>query len=155
VFDNPDLLVACIVGDGEAETGPTATAWHGTKFLDPVESGAVLPILHVNGYKISNPTIFGSCPPLAEYAVELRENKRGEPEKGPVEILAKYLAKVIIQNPSNFRIFSPDELMSNKLGGIFEAPTQRNYQWPIESGDRAEHIGSRGGRVLEILSEHT
>jgi xylulose-5-phosphate/fructose-6-phosphate phosphoketolase len=60
VFDNPDLLVACIVGDGEAETGPTATAWHGTKFLDPMESGAVLPILHVNGYKISNPTIFGS-----------------------------------------------------------------------------------------------
>src|ERR1700759_3632963 len=60
VFDNPDLLVACIVGDGEAETGPPATAWHGTKFLDPAESGAVLPILHVNGYKISNPTIFGS-----------------------------------------------------------------------------------------------
>ena len=59
-FDNPDLLVACIVGDGEAETGPTAAAWHGTKFLDPMESGAVLPILHVNGYKISNPTISGS-----------------------------------------------------------------------------------------------
>ena len=59
-FDNPNLLVACIIGDGEAETGPTATAWHGTKFLDPAESGAVLPILHVNGYKISNPTIFGS-----------------------------------------------------------------------------------------------
>jgi xylulose-5-phosphate/fructose-6-phosphate phosphoketolase len=59
-FDNPDLLVTCIVGDGEAETGPTAAAWHGTKFLDPAESGAVLPILHVNGYKISNPTISGS-----------------------------------------------------------------------------------------------
>ncbi|MBV9643576.1 MAG: hypothetical protein JO334_08385 [Verrucomicrobia bacterium] len=59
-FDNPDLLVACIVGDGEAETGPTAAAWHGTKFLDSAESGAVLPILHVNGYKISNPTISGS-----------------------------------------------------------------------------------------------
>lgn len=60
VFDNPDLIVACIVGDGEAETGPTATAWHCTKFLDPKESGAVLPILHLNGYKISNPTIFGT-----------------------------------------------------------------------------------------------
>ena len=59
-FDNPELLVACIVGDGEAETGPTATAWHCPKFLDPADSGAVLPILHVNGYKISNPTIFGS-----------------------------------------------------------------------------------------------
>jgi xylulose-5-phosphate/fructose-6-phosphate phosphoketolase len=59
-FDNPDLLVACIVGDGEAETGPTATAWHSTKFLDPEGSGAVLPILHLNGYKISNPTVFGT-----------------------------------------------------------------------------------------------
>lgn len=60
VMDNPDLIVACIVGDGESETGPTATAWHSTKYLDPAESGAVLPILHLNGYKISSPTIFGS-----------------------------------------------------------------------------------------------
>jgi xylulose-5-phosphate/fructose-6-phosphate phosphoketolase len=59
-FDNPDLLVACIVGDGEAETGPTAGAWHSNKFLDPAGSGAVLPILHVNGYKIANPTIYGT-----------------------------------------------------------------------------------------------
>ncbi|MBS2966404.1 phosphoketolase family protein [Actinocrinis puniceicyclus] len=56
-FDNPELIVACVVGDGEAETGPLATAWHSTKFLDPVGDGAVLPILHLNGYKISNPTI--------------------------------------------------------------------------------------------------
>jgi xylulose-5-phosphate/fructose-6-phosphate phosphoketolase len=59
-LDNPDLLVACIVGDGEAETGPTAGAWHSNKFLDPVGCGAVLPILHVNGYKIANPTIYGT-----------------------------------------------------------------------------------------------
>lgn len=59
-MDNPDLIVACIVGDGEAETGPTAASWHSYKFLDPAESGAVLPILHLNGYKISNPTIYGS-----------------------------------------------------------------------------------------------
>src|SRR5207253_3870162 len=59
-LDNPDLIVACIVGDGEAETGPTATAWHGTKFLDPARDGAVLPILHLNGYKISSATIFGA-----------------------------------------------------------------------------------------------
>jgi xylulose-5-phosphate/fructose-6-phosphate phosphoketolase len=57
VFDNPDLMVACIIGDGEAETGPLATAWHGNKFLNPVTDGTVLPILHLNGYKISNPTI--------------------------------------------------------------------------------------------------
>ena len=56
-FDNPDLLVCCVVGDGEAETGPLATSWHSNKFLDPVTDGAVLPILHLNGYKIANPTV--------------------------------------------------------------------------------------------------
>ena len=56
-FDNPDLLVACVVGDGEAETGPLATSWHSNKFLNPVHDGAVLPILHLNGYKIANPTV--------------------------------------------------------------------------------------------------
>jgi xylulose-5-phosphate/fructose-6-phosphate phosphoketolase len=56
-FDNPDLIVACVVGDGEAETGPLATAWQSNKFLDPITDGAVLPILHLNGYKISNPTL--------------------------------------------------------------------------------------------------
>ncbi|KAF5521402.1 putative phosphoketolase [Colletotrichum aenigma] len=59
VFDNPDLIVTCIVGDGEAESGPTATAWHAIKYLDPKESGAVIPILHINGFKISERTIFG------------------------------------------------------------------------------------------------
>jgi xylulose-5-phosphate/fructose-6-phosphate phosphoketolase len=57
VFDNPGLIVAAVVGDGEAETGPLATSWHGDKFLDPVHDGAVLPILHLNGYKIANPTV--------------------------------------------------------------------------------------------------
>lgn len=56
-FDNPDLIVACVVGDGEAETGPLATAWHSNKFLNPIRDGAVLPILNLNGYKIANPTI--------------------------------------------------------------------------------------------------
>jgi xylulose-5-phosphate/fructose-6-phosphate phosphoketolase len=62
VFDNPDLIVACVVGDGEAETGPLATAWHGNKFLNTVRDGAVLPILHLNGYKIANPTILARIP---------------------------------------------------------------------------------------------
>jgi xylulose-5-phosphate/fructose-6-phosphate phosphoketolase len=57
VFDNPDLVAACVVGDGEAETGPLATSWHSNKFLNPVGDGAVLPILHLNGYKIANPTV--------------------------------------------------------------------------------------------------
>jgi len=61
-FDNPDLIVACIVGDGEAETGPQATSWHSNKFLNPVTDGAVLPILHLNGYKIANPTVLARIP---------------------------------------------------------------------------------------------
>jgi len=62
VFDNPALIVACVVGDGEAETGPLATAWHSNKFLNPASDGAVLPILHLNGYKISNPTLLARIP---------------------------------------------------------------------------------------------
>jgi len=61
-FDNPDLLVACVVGDGEAETGPLATSWHSNKFLNPATDGAVLPILHLNGYKIANPTVLARIP---------------------------------------------------------------------------------------------
>src|SRR5213079_2224316 len=58
-FDNPDLLALCVVGDGEAETGPLAASWHSNKFVDPARDGAVLPVLHLNGYKIANPTILG------------------------------------------------------------------------------------------------
>ena len=61
-FDNPDLLVACVIGDGEAETGPLATSWHSNKFVNPVQDGAVLPILHLNGYKIANPTVLARIP---------------------------------------------------------------------------------------------
>ena len=71
-FDNPDLMVACVVGDGEAETGPLAASWHSNKFLDPVRDGAVLPILHLNGYKIANPTVLARIP-----RQELRELLRG------------------------------------------------------------------------------
>ncbi len=62
VFDNPDLVAVCVVGDGEAETGPLATSWHSNKFLNPVTDGAVLPILHLNGYKIANPTVLARIP---------------------------------------------------------------------------------------------
>ncbi len=61
-FDNPDLLVACVIGDGEAETGPLATSWHSNKFLNPIHDGAVLPILHLNGYKIAGPTVLARIP---------------------------------------------------------------------------------------------
>ncbi len=62
VFDNPDLIAACVVGDGEAETGPLATSWQSNKFINPVQDGAVLPILHLNGYKIANPTVLARTP---------------------------------------------------------------------------------------------
>nr|WSZ99221.1 phosphoketolase family protein [Streptomyces sp. NBC_00857] len=71
-FDNPDLLVACVIGDGEAETGPLAASWHSNKFLDPQRDGAVLPILHLNGYKIANPTVLARIP-----ETELDELLRG------------------------------------------------------------------------------
>ncbi|MBS0629928.1 MAG: phosphoketolase family protein [Verrucomicrobia bacterium] len=67
VFDNPDLIVACVVGDGEAETGPLAAAWHSNKFLNPARDGAVLPILHLNGYKIANPTVLAR---ISEHELE-------------------------------------------------------------------------------------
>ncbi|PBL03652.1 phosphoketolase [Armillaria gallica] len=295
VMDKPDLVVACVVGDGEAETGPTATAWHGFKYIDPAESGAVLPIVHVNGFKISERTIYGTMddkemtalftgygyqvrivsdidnidndlaasmewalaeikniqtaartgnpivkprwpviilrtpkglagpksfhgeliegsfhshqvplPNAKTSAEELAELQRwlksyrpeelftaeGSPvdeilsvipeesekklgqkkesykayipldlpewsdlavEKGSQEscmkAIGRFLKEVVNQNPSTFRIFSPDELVSNKLDAVLEN-SGRNFQWDIAS--RAS-----GGRVVEILSEHT
>ncbi len=309
-FDNPDLLAACIVGDGEAETGPTAAAWHGTKFLNPASDGAVLPILHLNRYKISSVTIFGgmSDDELKDlfrgygYAVEIVEAhgdrldqraaahewmaaamdrayaaarmiqqaaRRGDPiarpawpmlvlrspkgwtcpreidgkplagsfrshqvpiedpqkvserlallehwlrSYGPDELfdgegrpsprlletcpsgnarigmnphayggdlrrelslpdfrlfavevkerggkrerdtarLAQYLREVVRLNPTDFRIFCPDEMDSNRLGAVFET-TDRQFLWPVDPQDDGI---ARAGRVLEILSEH-
>lgn len=309
VMDNPNLIVTCIVGDGEAETGPLSTSWHSHKFIDPKESGAVIPILHLNGFKISSSTLFGcmSDDDLtalfsgygyqvrivedlkdldADMATSLewalseikgiqtaaRQNRplfkprwpmlimktpkgmngakldadgaqiegtwrsHGIPLKDPktnpanfrileewlssykfsefvdendtvdpkfleavlppvrrrlgfnvhtrpkyrpldlpsiydfsaktcsaedlvkkdivsfptnsiTEIGGHYLSEVIKRNPSRFRIFSPDELESNKLDGVFRV-THRNNQWQKETANN-------GGRVIEILSEHT
>ncbi|KAF8135032.1 XFP N-terminal domain-containing protein [Boletus edulis] len=302
VMDNPHLVAVCVVGDGEAETGPTATAWHGYKYIDPAESGAVLPILHLNGFKISERTIFGcmddkelialfsgygyqvcivddlpnidrvlagamewalgeisriqhaarskkpivkprwpmlilrtpkgwSCPKMLRgefiegsfrsHQVPLPEAKtspeelqmlqdwlasyrpkelftvnsaqdeaEGAPMNDVTEIIPLvkekrlgfrkeayaafqpldvpewmsfgvkngsetscmktvgiFLREVIKKNPTTFRIFSPDELVSNKLDAVFDV-TERNFQWDIASR-------AHGGRVVEILSEHT
>ncbi len=316
VFDSPDLVSVVVIGDGESETGPTAAAWHSHKWLDPKESGAVLPILHVNGFKISERTIPGTMDatelallysgygysvrivdyesdgpetvhmgggdaadrrfavkmaaymddayaeiraiqkdaregkprekprfpllivrtpkgwtgPIADHgsqllnsfrshqvplpkansdpeALEHLENwlKSYEPEqffdleskgsclkpevvaclpkqedrklgfaqdaynvhhelklsdwkqfgyekdKGDVscmQAIGKYLADAVEQNPTTLRIFSPDELASNKLDGVFDAPTHRNFQPDPETAHD-------GGRVTEMLSEHT
>ncbi|KIL67461.1 hypothetical protein M378DRAFT_122372 [Amanita muscaria Koide BX008] len=295
VMDNPDLIVPCIVGDGEAETGPTATAWHSYKYIDPAESGAVLPILHLNGFKISERTIFGTMddkelvalftgygyqvrivsdlpnidndlavslewayseikkiqsaarhgqpivkpfwpliilrtpkgwtgpkachgqiiegsfhshqvplprakvcqeeldllshwlksygphelftddgdpiPELLKIVPEKDEKKLGQrresykayvplqiPDWRPLavargaqescmKIVGQLLQEVIVRNRMTFRIFSPDELVSNKLDAVLQV-TGRDFQW-----DQASR--GNGGRVIEILSEHT
>ncbi|KAI9886487.1 MAG: hypothetical protein M1823_001737 [Watsoniomyces obsoletus] len=295
VMDNPDLIVTCVIGDGEAETGPTATAWHGYKYIDPAESGAVIPILHVNGFKISEPTIFGCMddkelvalftgygyqPRLVEdlddidgdmsasldWAVdEIHKIQKAARDGNPIvkprwpmlimrtpkgwtgpkkvhdlqmegsfrshqvplpaaktdaqelkilqewlesyrpkelftaegmptesilsiipkdddkklgqrketydvykplkitdwqrfsvkkggqestmKVLGNLVDQVLLDNPKTMRIFSPDELVSNKLDVVFKH-TQRNFQW-------FEETRAKGGRVIEMLSEHT
>ena len=295
VMDKPDLLVACVVGDGESESGPTATAWHAAKYIDPRESGAVLPIVHVNGFKISERTIYGCmddkemvalftgygyqcrfvedledidadmCRSMEWALDEIHKIQKaarsgkpimkprwpvlimrtpkgwGAPKKvhgqfiegsfrahqvplmsaksdkselkqlqdwlksykpdelftkdggvskaildiipadeskrlgqqiatyGSHEVLSipdwrKYgvkkgsqascmqiigdlLDQILVDNPKSMRIFSPDELVSNKLDAVLNH-TGRNFQWD-------EFSNARGGRVIEILSEHT
>jgi len=304
VMDNPDLIVTCVVGDGEAESGPTATAWHGYKYIDPAESGAVLPIVHVNGFKISERTIYGTMDDkeiialftgygyqvrivedlehidldlagsmewaLAEikkiqtaartgkpivkprwpvlimrtpkgwggpktfhgefiegsfhsHQVPLPNAKTDDEElqaledwlssyklnelfhvtSGPndsdelgrpvdevlsiipnesvkkigqrkeayaayealevpewidrgvkkgsqescMKLVGSFLKEIVKENPKSFRIFSPDELVSNKLDAVLD-DSGRNFQWDVASR-------AKGGRVIEILSEHT
>ncbi|KAF6225192.1 hypothetical protein HO133_010389 [Letharia lupina] len=295
VMDKPDLIVACVVGDGESESGPTATAWHAAKYIDPQESGAVLPIVHVNGFKISERTIYGCmddkemvtlftgygyqcrfvedledidadmCRSMKWALAEIHKIQRaarsgkpimkprwpvlimrtpkgwGAPKKvhgqfiegsfrahqvplmaaksdpselkqlqewlesykpdelftkdggvvkaildiipadeskrlgqqidtyGSHEVLkipdwknygvkkggqascmqtiGELLDQVLVDNPKSMRVFSPDELVSNKLDAVFNH-TGRNFQWD-------EFSNARGGRVIEILSEHT
>ncbi|KAI0806344.1 D-xylulose 5-phosphate/D-fructose 6-phosphate phosphoketolase [Irpex lacteus] len=294
VMDKPDLVVVCVVGDGEAETGPTATAWHGYKYLDPAESGAVIPIVHVNGFKISERTIYGTMDdkeitalftgygyqvrivedldnidqdlaaslewaldeihkiqkdarsgnpqvkprwpvlimrtpkgwggpkklhgefiegsfrahqvPLAEAKTDPEQRKmlqewltsygpdrlfpNGKPNEAVLSVIpeedglklgqkkeaydsyepldvpdwqtlaikageeascmkavGELLHEVVKQNPKSFRIFSPDELVSNKLDAVLR-DSGRNFQWDVASRNQ-------GGRVVEILSEHT
>jgi xylulose-5-phosphate/fructose-6-phosphate phosphoketolase len=305
VFDNPNLIAACVVGDGEAETGPLATAWHSNKFLNPKTDGAVLPILHLNGYKIANPTIFarisrkeleqlfrgyGWAPHIIEgedpytmhqmmakkldeiaqeirriqadargsniatrplwpmiilitpkgwtgpklidgkrntgtfrshqviypdlktndehftqfttwlksyrpeelfdkkgklkpelaalapkgkrrmgsnphangglllrelrvpdfktYAVRVRQ--RGAEGEGATRVFARFLRDIVKMNRKNFRIFGPDETISNGLGAVFEV-TDRQWEGEIIGDDE---FTARSGRVMEVLSEH-
>src|SRR5207302_2348933 len=120
-FDNPDLIVACVIGDGEAETGALATSWHSNKFLNPATDGAVLPILHLNGYKIANPTV------LARIShEELEQLLRGygytpyfveghEPEKMH-QLMAATLDQVI------------EEIKAIK----------RSDEWRVESGEKSQ-----------------
>jgi xylulose-5-phosphate/fructose-6-phosphate phosphoketolase len=101
-FDNPDLIVAAVIGDGEAETGPLATSWHGNKFINPVRDGAVLPILHLNGYKIANPTVLARISRaeleslLAGYGYKPYLVEGSDPE-GVHQLMASTLESVIAE----------------------------------------------------------
>jgi xylulose-5-phosphate/fructose-6-phosphate phosphoketolase len=122
-FDNPDLIVACVVGDGEAETGPLATTWHSNKFLNPVNDGAVLPILHLNGFKIANPTV------LARISHEELENlfigygyKPYFVEGSGPEAMHKLMAKTLDTVIAEIQMIQNDA----RTGGIVRRPN-----WPM------------------------
>ncbi len=122
-FDNPGLIVACVIGDGEAETGPLATAWHSNKFLNPITDGAVLPILHLNGYKISNPTVLARIEPE-----ELEQFLRGcgwTPhfvEGDDPEQMHQLMAGALDQAITEIRQFQDDA----RQGGLTARP-----RWPM------------------------
>ena len=117
VFDNPDLIAACVIGDGEAETGPLATSWHSNKFLNPARDGAVLPILHLNGYKIANPTV------LARISHEELEN-----------LLAGYGYKPILVEGED------PEPMHRAMAGALDAALAaiKDIQHRARAGEKAE-----------------
>ncbi len=155
VLDNPNLIAACVIGDGEAETGPLATSWHGNKFINPKTDGVVLPILHLNGYKISNPTIFsrmtndelasyfyglGYKPYLVEGTDEILMHKKMastlDAVVNDIKVLkedekAKY-PMIILRTPKGWT--GPKEVDGKKIEGSFRA-----HQVPI-SMEKEEHI---------------
>jgi xylulose-5-phosphate/fructose-6-phosphate phosphoketolase len=162
-FDNPNLIVACVVGDGEAETGPMATSWHSNKFLNPVRDGAVLPILHLNGYKIANPTVLARIPHdeldalfrgygYAPHFVE------GDDPKTMHELMAETLEKTVndiraIQNEARAHGFKqrpkwPMIVMRTPKGwtcpkeidGKREEGYWRAHQVPMGDMEKPEHV---------------
>jgi xylulose-5-phosphate/fructose-6-phosphate phosphoketolase len=166
-FDNPDLIVACVVGDGEAETGPLATGWHSNKFLNPARDGAVLPILHLNGYKIANPCFLARIPReelqslLVGYGYAPRFVEGDEPEKVHRQLAAELDAVVadikqiqadartkgvtkrpawpmiVLRTPKGWTC--PKEIDGKKCEGYWRA-----HQVPMGDMDKPEHV-----RILE------
>src|SRR6266852_1526329 len=170
-FDNPNLLVVGVVGDGEAETGPLEGSWKGVHFLNPVRDGAVLPILHLNGYKISGPTVLGRS--SNDEVAALLAGQGYEPhfvEGNDPSVMHPRFATTLdncwariraIQDEArdvfkrnagnkNFRLFCPDETNSNRLGDVFEVETRCSMDPVLPTDERI----SPEGRVMEVLSEH-
>jgi xylulose-5-phosphate/fructose-6-phosphate phosphoketolase len=122
-FDNPDLIVACVVGDGEAETGPLAAAWHSNKFLNPASDGAVLPILHLNGYKIANPTVLARIPRAELESLFLGYGYQPHFVEGDEpEIMHQQMAATLDAVISEIRAIQHGA----RAGGIIERP-----RWPM------------------------
>ena len=170
-FDNPNLIVACVVGDGEAETGPMATSWHSNKFLNPVRDGAVLPILHLNGYKIANPTVLARIPHDELEALfrgygYVPHFVEGDNPKAMHELMAETLGKVVddirsIQNDARANGFKdrpkwPMIIMRTPKGwtcpkeidGKREEGYWRAHQVPMSDMDNPEHV-----RILQDWME--
>ena len=162
-FDNPGLIVACVVGDGEAETGPMATSWHSNKFLNPVGDGAVLPILHLNGYKIANPTVLARIPHDELEALfrgygYVPHFVEGDDPKTMHELMAETLGKVVddirsIQKDARANGFKgrpkwPMIVMRTPKGwtcpkeidGKREEGYWRAHQVPMSDMDNPEHV---------------
>ncbi len=163
VFDNPDLIAACVVGDGEAETGPLATSWHSNKFLNPAADGAVLPILHLNGYKIANPTVLarisreelenlfvgygykpffveGSDPgPMHEKMAETLDTVIGEIQsiqnkaRSGSTVERPWWPMIILRTPKGWT--GPKEVDGKKTEGFW-----RSHQVPFAEMDKPEHV---------------
>ena len=162
-FDNPDLLVCCVVGDGEAETGALATSWHSNKFLNPVRDGAVLPVLHLNGYKISGPTVLARIP--KEELIDLFEGYGHKPYfvegDDPAlmhQLMAATLDQAIAdikkiqsearQNPNWQRPQWPMIILRSPKGwtgpkivdGLQIEGTSRSHQVPVTDLNKPEHL---------------
>ncbi|CAN5428494.1 phosphoketolase family protein [soil metagenome] len=169
VFDNPDLLVTCVVGDGEAETGALATSWHSNKFLNPVHDGAVLPILHLNGYKIANPTVLARIPKeeleqlFTGYGYKVYWVEGSEPDEVH-QLLASTLDTIVmeikgIQSDARSKGFTkrpkwPMIIFStpkgwtgpNVVDGLKVEGTWRSHQVPLaELATNPEHV-----KILEL-----
>ncbi|MCG8555468.1 MAG: phosphoketolase family protein [Proteobacteria bacterium] len=167
VFDNPELIACCVIGDGEAETGPLATSWHSNKFMNPVGDGAVLPILHLNGYKIAGPTVlarlpreelasllrgYGHAPLFVEgnEPLAMHEQMAGALDHA-LTMIARFQAEardgglrqrpqlpmIVLSSPKGWT--GPAEIDGRPVEGSF-----RSHQVPIGSMDRPEHV-----RLLE------
>jgi xylulose-5-phosphate/fructose-6-phosphate phosphoketolase len=182
-LDNPDLLVCCVVGDGEAETGPLAASWHANKFLDPVGDGVVLPVLHLNGYKIANPTVLARIPRdelgslLEGYGYAPRFLEGSEPEamhRGMADLLDELVTEIAsIQQAarsgqSDARPQWPMIVLVTPKGwtgpavvdGVRVEGTFRAHQVPLTRfAERPEHVGlleqwMHSYRPEELFDEH-